>query len=322
MDYLFNNQEYLRSIGSTIWYLANPWGPLKAKYQNSKKQKEMNGILTYNSLPSFMPINNVQPVAYNVPSMVKTAPVNQTFIYDKGTQDTVNAFQQLVRQEQIQKAQQQVSANNVQVIPEEHIEPYLANENYIIENDDSDEDEIDEEIEMIEEENSDGTAYQHMYEDAVDRYAHLVYSYADSKNVYKLFPNIAKKNKNKLCMAFKETILETIKHFMFNYGMNLTSGNTTITFPLDIDTDHFNDMKNIVIRLSKIPVTTSQQELFEMTKKAKESIKGVYKEDSLAKEFWDIWNQYAMKKLNSYNYKNMKPADKGILFNIFSEIIL
>lgn len=321
MDYLFNNQEYLRSIGSTIWYLADPWASLKAKYQNTNKQKEMSNILVNNTLPSFMPINNVQPVAYQVPSMVKATPTNQTFIYDKGTQDTVNAFQQLVQQEQIKKAQNQVAISNVQVIPEEHIEPHLANENYIIEDDDDDDD-IDEEFEIIEQNNADSIAHQHMYEAAVDRYAHLIYSYADNKDVYKLFPNIAKKNKNKLSTAFKETVIKTVSHFMFNYGMTVNDGNTSISFPLDIDIDHFNDMKNIVMRLSKIPDTSPQQEQFEMIKKAKESLKGVYKENSLVKEFWHIWDQYATKKLSSYNYKNMKPGNKGELFNIFNEIIL
>ena len=321
MDYLFNNQEYLRSIGSTIWYLANPWSSLKAKYQNTKKQKEMSNILVNNTLPSFMPINNAQPVVYNVPSMVKATPANQTFIYDKGTQDTVNAFQQLVQQEQMKKAQNQVTVNNIQVIPEENIEPYLANENYIIEDEEAD-DEIDEELEIVEQNNDNSINNQYIYEEAVNRYAHLIYSYADNKNVYKLFPNIAKKNKNKLCIAFKETVLETANHFMLNYGMDLTSGNTTISFPLDIDIDHFNDLKNIIIRLSKLPDTVPQQEKFDMIKKSKESIKGIYKEDSLVKEFWDIWNQYATKRLNPYNYKNMKPGNKGELFNIFSEIIL
>lgn len=313
---LFDSQTMVRFYFNTNGFNDIDLLNIKPVIFNKKAQTKVKPIADKETVV-IIPSKKSKTTIHEVESMKKTTPTEDeiTVINDSTTAETVAEFMKEVAKENADLQPILVNPEVIEVLEKES----EYDEELSIRQVDNKETE---EIHLNESINEETANEEKEFNEAIDDFGHLIYSYLDNKEVHKLFSKPSTINKSKFYEALKKTTLESINFFMLRYGLN--DNEEKIHFvPNQYDGEHYEYMKRVIIRIHKIDVSVGQLEKINQIEETKKTSKLFYDDPTLlAKQFSHIWDQYAKRFMSPFAYAKIKIANKEKLLAFVSDLIV
>lgn len=310
---LFDSQTMVRFYFNTNGFNDIDLLNIKPVIFNKKAQTKVNPIVDKETVV-IIPSKKSKSTIHEVESMKKTTPSEDeiTVINDSTTAETVAEFMKEDAKENADLQPILVNPEVIEVLEKES----ECDEELTIGKD------YNEEIDLNESINEETTNEEKEFNEAIDDFGHLIYSYLDQKEVHKLFPKPSTINKSKFYEALKKTTLESISFFMLRYGLD--DNEEKIHFvPNQYDGEHYEYMKRVIIRIHKIDASVGQLEKIAQIEETKKTSKLFYDDPTLlAKQFSHIWDQYAKRFMSPFAYAKIKVVNKEKLLAFISDLIV
>ena len=278
---LFDSQTMVRFYFNTNGFNDIDLLNIKPVIFNKKAQTKVKPIVDKETVV-IIPNKKSKTTIHEVESMKKTAPSEIddeiTVINDSTTAETVAEFMKEVAKENADLQPILVNPEVIKVLEKES----ECDEELSIGQVDNEEAE---EINLNESINEETANEEKEFNEAINDFGHLIYSYLDNKEVHKLFPKQSTINKSKFYEALKKTTLESISFFMLRYGLD--DNEEKIHFvPNQYDGEHYEYMKRVIIRIHKIDASVGQLERIAQIEETKKTSKLFYDDPTLlAKQF-------------------------------------
>ena len=315
---LFDSQTMVRFYFNTNGFNDIDLLNIKPVIFNKKAQTKVKPIVDKETVV-IIPNKKSKTTIHEVESMKKTAPSEIddeiTVINDSTTAETVAEFMKEVAKENADLQPILVNPEVIKVLEKES----ECDEELSIGQVDNEEAE---EINLNESINEETANEEKEFNEAINDFGHLIYSYLDNKEVHKLFPKQSTINKSKFYEALKKTTLESISFFMLRYGLD--DNEEKIHFvPNRYDGEHYEYMKRVIIRIHKIDASVGQLERIAQIEETKKTSKLFYDDPTLlAKQFSHIWDQYAKRFMSPFTYAKIKVVNKEKLLAFVSDLIV